>query len=165
MRNRLLAVLLLAAACAPAPETPAEAPGESTMAPDTAAVRAAVDGIGARWSEYAVAGDAAAIAATFTEDGTVAFFGFPTTTGRAGIEALMAGAYSVVDVTAAESRTGAVAAPAPGIATALGTYTETVDSSGVVITTWVRWAAAYRQDADGQWQHTYLISFPDSTKR
>lgn len=165
MRNRLFAVLLIAGACAPAPEAPAGLPAEMTATPDTAAVRAAVEATGTRWAEFAVAGNAAGIAGLFTEDGTAAFFGFPTTTGRAAIEAMMGALFAAVKVTAAQTTVQAVAVPAPGVATALGTYTETVDSSGVTISTWYRWAAAYRQGADGQWLTTYDIAFPDSTKR
>ena len=112
-----------------------------------------------------MAGNAAGIAGLFTEEGTATFFGFPTTTGRAAIEALMAGLFSAVKVTASSVSVEMVAAPAPGLGTALGMYAETVDSSGVTIQTWYHWAGSYRQDADGQWRFAYLMSFPDSTKR
>jgi uncharacterized protein (TIGR02246 family) len=161
MRTSFFVAIALAAACAPAADQAASAPA----APDTAAVRVGLQAASDKWDVLAVAGDAAGIATLFTEDGTVAFFGAPTTTGRANIQAMMTGLYSVAKVTAAKGTILGVTAPAPGLATARGTYTEVVDSSGVTISNWWRWAASYRQAPDGQWLMTYLMSFPDSVSR
>jgi uncharacterized protein (TIGR02246 family) len=161
MRNALFVAVAIAAACAPAAEQQAAAPA----APDTAAVRVSIQALGDSWAALAMAGDAAGIAALFTEDGTAAFFGFPTTTGRANIQAFMAGLFAAGKVTSAKATVVGVTAPAPGIATAGGTYMEVVDSSGVTITNWWRWAAAYRQAPDGTWLTAYDMAFQDSTAR
>jgi uncharacterized protein (TIGR02246 family) len=161
MRNALFVAVALAAACAPAAEQPAAAPA----APDTAAVRVALQAAADQWASFAMAGDAAGIASLFTEDGTAAIFGMPTTTGRANIQAMMAGLFAAGKVTSAKATIEAVAAPVPGIATARGNYLEVVDSSGVTISNWWRWAAAYRQGPDGQWLTTFDMAFTDSTTR
>lgn len=161
MRSQLLVAIALAAACAPAADQAASAPAAS----DTVAVRAGLQAASDKWDALAVAGDAAAIAALFADDGAVAFFGAPTTTGRANIQAMMTGLYSAAKVTSAKGTILGITAPAPGMATARGTYMEVTDSSGVTTTGWYRWAGAYRQAPDGQWLITYLMSFPDSTRR
>jgi hypothetical protein len=62
MRNRLWALLALAAACSPAADQQAAAPA----AADTAAVRAELQSLGDRWIQYAMAGDAATVRAIRT---------------------------------------------------------------------------------------------------
>jgi uncharacterized protein (TIGR02246 family) len=161
MRNSFFVAIALAAACAPAADQAASAPA----APDTAAVRVAIQAVGDKWASLAMAGDAAGIAALFTEDGTFAAFGLPTATGRANIQAVLAGLFAAAKSTSAQAVVLGVTAPAPGIATARGTYVETVDSSGVIITNHWRWAAAYRQTPEGAWLTTYDMAFPDSTVR
>jgi len=160
MRNAFFVAVGLAAACAPAEREVA-----TPAAPDTAAVRQAIQAHGDRWAEFDIAANAAGLAGLHAEDATAAFFGLPTATGSAAIEALFNAYFSTTRVTAAASAVTTVAAPAPGVATALGTYTVTTDSSGVVRTGWYRWAAAYRQGADGQWRVGYIQSFPDSVVR
>jgi len=157
MRNALF-VLALAAAGAPAA-------AQQSAAPDTAALRVTIQALTDRWASASLAGDAAGIANLFTENGTAAFFGMPTTSGRSNIQALIANLFAAAKVTTAKGTVGMVAAPGPGIATALGTYMEVLDSSGVTITNWWRWAAAYRQGPDGGWLMTYDMAFPDSTTR
>ena len=161
MRTRIWALLALAAACSPAAEEQAAAPA----APDTAAVRAELQGHVDRWVQYAMAGDAAGIASLYTEDATYAGYGFPTTTGRANLQTGNAGYYGGVKVISVQATVEAAAAPAPGIATARGTYADVLDSNGVTISSWWRWAAAYRQGADGLWLMSYHMAFPDSTRR
>lgn len=156
MRNALFVVVALAGAPAAA---------QQSAAPDTAALRVTIQTLTDQWANASMAGDAATIANLFTENGTAAFFGMPTTSGRSNIQALIAGLFTAAKVTSAKGTVGMVAAPGPGMATALGTYMEVLDSSGVTITNWWRWAAAYRQGPDGAWLLTYDMGFPDSTKR
>jgi len=161
MRNRLWALLALAAACSPAADQQAAAPA----APDTAAVRAELQSLVDRYVQYLMAGDAAGVAGLYTDDATYAVYGVPTTTGRANVEAVFAGYFGAFKVTSAQGTVEAAASPGPGIATARGIYTDVEDSSGVRISSWSRWASAYRQAADGQWLISYHIGFPDSTSR
>jgi uncharacterized protein (TIGR02246 family) len=161
MRNALFVAVAIAAACAPAAEKQAAAPA----APDSAAARAAVEALSQQYSDRIVAGDAAAVAALFSEDATTSFFGFPTTNGRANIQALYAASIGAAKRTAAKITLGRVNAVAPGLLTAVGTSDESVDSSGVSITSYWRWVAAFRQGADGQWRFAYIMAFPDSTSR
>jgi ketosteroid isomerase-like protein len=160
MRIPLLMTMTIAAACAPAAERQAEAPA----LPDTAVVRQAIQTHGDQWAAYDMAGDAAGLVSLHTDDASVAFYGLPTTTGAAALQALYQGYLAVNKVSSAESIVQAVSASAPGIATARGLYIATTDSSGVVRTGWYRWAGAYRQDADGRWRVSYLMSMPDSIK-
>lgn len=162
MRNALFLAVGLAAACAPAAEQPA---ASAPAAPDTAAVRLAIQAVSDRYAELDVAGDAAGIAGLYAENGTAAFFGFPTTTGRAGIEAIYRTLFGIQKLTAATSTVLTASSPAPGLATAGGTFAETVDSSGTIIRNWWRWAAAYRQGADSRWEISFIMAFPDSTSR
>jgi len=54
---------------------------------DVAAVRAAIEGVNAQWAAAAMRGDAAAIAAQYTEDAIIMGPGAPAATGRAVIQA------------------------------------------------------------------------------
>lgn len=143
----------------------APAAAQQAAAPDTAALRAALQAFTDRYAGLAKAGDVAGLAATFTEDGTAAYYGFPTTSGRAGLQALYSGLLAVQKVTAADGAVISANQVMPGLATALGTYHEMLDSAGTVLHAWWRWAAAYRQAPDGQWLISYIMAFPDSTKR
>ncbi|HSR14716.1 MAG TPA: nuclear transport factor 2 family protein [Gemmatimonadales bacterium] len=160
MRILLLMTIGVAAACAPAAERQAEAPA----LPDTAVVRQAIQAHGNQWAAFDMAGDAAGLVSLHTDDASVAFYGIPTTTGTTALQAMYQGYLAANKVTSAQSVVQAIAAPAPGIATARGLYIATTDSSGVVRTGWYRWAGAYRQGADGQWRVSYLMSMPDSIK-
>lgn len=160
MRIPLLMAIGAAAACAPAAEQQAEAPA----LPDTAVVRQAIQAHGDQWAAYDIAGDAAGLVSLHTDDATVAFYGIPTTTGTTALLTMYQGYLSVNKVLSAQSVVQAVAAPAPGMATALGRYIATADSSGVVRTMWYRWAGAYRLGNDGKWRVSYLMSMPDSIK-
>lgn len=161
MRNTLFAAVAIAAACAPAAQQQAAAPA----APDSVAARAAIEALGKQYTDRIVAGDAAAVAALFTEDAVTSYYGFPTTTGRANIQALYATTLGVAKRTGAQITVGRANGITPGVVTAVGINKETVDSSGVSITNYWRWVAAYRQEADGQWRFAYIMAFPDSMSR
>ena len=161
MRNALFVAVAVVAACAPAAQQQAAAPA----APDSVAARAAIEAIGQQYSDRLIANDAAGVSALFTEDATAAYFGYPTTTGRANIQALYVASFGVAKPTAAHVTVGTAGALAPGLLTAGGTTQQTVDSSGVSITSYWRWAAAYHQGADGQWRFAYIMAFPDSMSR
>ena len=161
MRNALFVAVAIAAACAPAAEQQAAAPA----ALDSTAARAAVEAVSQQYSDRVVASDAGGVSALFTVDATAAYFGYPTTTGRANIQALYAASFGIAKPTAVQITVGTAGEISPGLVTAGGTSQQTVDSSGVSITTYWRWAAAYHPRADGQWRFAYIMAFPDSMSR
>ena len=161
MRIVLIAMTLLAA-CARGAEQQAAAPAP----PDSAAALAAAEDLAQRYTQAWLARDMTALGATFTENATAAFLGFPTTTGRSGIQALYQAAFDALGVPkegllTVTSATGI----APGVLGALGLSRDTFDSSGTDRTTHWRWAATLRQGADGQYRFSYLMAFPDSVVR
>lgn len=149
-------------ACAPAAEPPA-ASGPAAL--DSAAAAAVVDAFTAEYARHLVAGDAAAIAGLFTDDATGAYFSFPTATGRAAIEELYAASFKLAPRIAARIVTTSVNGSIPGLITGVGTNSETADSAGVSIIQHWRWAAVWRQGADGRWRFSYAMAFPDSVTR
>ncbi|HEX9165670.1 MAG TPA: SgcJ/EcaC family oxidoreductase [Gemmatimonadales bacterium] len=162
MRYLLFAALALAAGCARAAEQPAAAPA----VPDSATTINAATELARRYTEAWLTADGAAVAATFTESGTAAFLGFPTTTGRQGIQSLYASAFQALGHPKGGLLSVRLArAVAPGTLGVLGTSWDTFDSSGTARTTYWRWAATVRQEADGQWRFAYLMGFPDSVTR
>lgn len=161
MRYALLVCAGLVA-CAPAAEPPA-ASGPAAL--DSAAAAAVVDAFTAEYARHLVTGDAAAIAGLFTDDATAVYFSFPTVTGRAAVEGLYAASFTSAPRTAARIATTLVNGSIPGLITGLGTNSETADSAGVAITQHWRWAAVWRQGADGRWRFSYAMAFPDSVTR
>jgi ketosteroid isomerase-like protein len=161
MRNLLFVAVAFAAACAPAAEQQAAAPAGL----DSTTARLVADSALAGYAGAIVSGDPAAVGATFTEDATVSYFGFPTTTGRANIQALYAAAFGVAKPVSAKVITSSANGSVPGLITALGTNAETTDSAGTMITNYWRWVTAIRREADGQWRFAFSMAFPDSTSR
>jgi ketosteroid isomerase-like protein len=161
MRIAFVALAALAA-CAPAAKPPAES-GPAGL--DSTAARLAADSLGDRYEAAIAAGDAAMVGALFTEDATVSYFGFPTTTGRAGIQALYAGAFGVARPVSADVVVNSANGAVPGLITVVGTTRQVTDSAGTSLTTSWRWVAALRPGTDGQWQFAYSMAFPDSVTR
>lgn len=153
--RRFEKVLLLSALVA----LPAAA---SAQAPDTAAVRAALNALNARLSAAYLAGDAATIASLFTEDARAEYAGFPSAVGRAAIQATYEGYFKANKLKVWESTIGGVGSLSADLATAGGTVHQF--GSGKPAHAWWRWAAAYKREADGQYRIRYVIAFPDSTK-
>ncbi|NOT08388.1 MAG: SnoaL-like domain-containing protein [Gemmatimonadales bacterium] len=158
-RSSLSAALLLAlAACAPATPAPmAEAPV------DQAAIKAELDVVRAAYAQAEMAGDAAAVAGMYVEDGAIDFYGAPPMRGRAAIQAGMGQLYStgkfeVVEIVGEVTRARIATA-----ATETGTYHNAQRVNGKLTHAWGRWASGAVKDSTG-WKVTYLIGFPDSTK-
>lgn len=154
-----VAALLVAAACTPkASDTPA------VVAVDTAA---AVSGINALRSSYPpaqIAGDAAAVAALFTEDATLDFYGIPRLKGRANIEAGLKQDYGMRKFTVTEITPIQTMVRSNEDGSEIGTYHDMYDVKGAKTHEWGRYVVGVRKDADGKWRLSYLMSFPDSTK-
>ena len=154
----VLGAAVLGAAC----YGPARQETAAAAAPDTAAIHMAVQALGDRFETNALAGNAAAVASDFTEDGRAEFYGFPSAVGRAAVEGLYTTYFGSNKVTASEVTTQAVSATGPDLASARGVTSVTAEAGGKTSTTHWRWAAAYRKGADGQWRVSYIIGFPDS---
>lgn len=150
------AALALTAACQP----PAE---PQAALPDSATVHAALQAGADAYEAAQLAGDAAATAALYTEDGTAAFEGSPTTTGRAALQALTQAAFDAGGKpVAVESVVQAAGVHSPTVATAGGSASFTFDSAGVRRTDTWRWAAEYQLEADGVWRISYIIAFREA---
>lgn len=160
MRNPFWLAVILSAACSPAEQPQAAAPA----APDTMAVRASLGVLFDRYDQAVIAGDAAGVAPLYRDDATIVVYGIPELRGRAAIEAWYTAALGMLKVPAHEIVLSTVAASAPGLATGLGTYSETVDSAGTRTASWGRWVGSFVQDSTGQWRIAFLMAFPDSLK-
>lgn len=161
MRPFMIAALAIAAACAPAAEQ--APPGPAPL--DSAAARTIAESNLAQYSASVVAGDAEGVASLFSDDATVEYFGFPTTTGRANIQSLYSAAAATARTTSSDVKVGLANGSSAGLITAIGTTRESLDSAGVTLTNYWRWAGVMRQQGDGQWRWSYVIGFPDSTTR
>lgn len=153
----LAALTLSAAACYPAGEAPAAA-----ALPDSASVHTAIQALSDAYEAAELAGDAAAVAALYTENGTAAFEGVPTSAGRAAVQESMTGYFSLFKVSRADIPVQVVAVHSPTVATASGLASFDVDSSGVTRTDTWRWAAEYTLGSDSQWRISYIIGFREA---
>jgi uncharacterized protein (TIGR02246 family) len=161
MLKRVLAVAAavgVLAACEP-PDT-----GDDPGGRDTTAVRAEITTLVHNYEAGLTGGDAAAIAGLFTEDGSAAFYGYPTTTGRAGIQEFYAGLFANARYAEVAIEPGPINVMSDRVATAGGTTMVIVEAGGARQQGWWRWAASYHRGEDGQLRLSYLIAFPDSTK-
>lgn len=140
----------------------ASALAQTDARPDSAAVRAALNAAFTKMSAGYLAGDAAAVASFFTDDGRAEYAGFPSAVGRAAIQALYEGYFKANKLTVSESTIGAVNVLTADLVTAGGTYHSF--GNGTPKHAWWRWAAAYRKGADGEYRISYIMAFPDSTK-
>jgi len=157
MRRTPLALLAAGLACAqPAPDAGMPA------APDSAAVAAGVQATIDRYEAADLAGDVATAAGLYTEDATVAFYGAPTTAGRANIAAMLNQMTAIARITETDIGIDGLNPISNERATAGGRVVEVTDSAGYLRRGFYRWAGAFQKGADSTWRITYLIGFPDS---
>jgi ketosteroid isomerase-like protein len=160
MRNFFWFTVALAAACSPAEQQQTAAPA----APDTAATRAALQTMLDGYEAKALAGDVAGLVDLYTDNAVLYEPGVPTVNGRAGVEAAYTAIFSTTKLQSQTITVGTANSARPGLATALGTYEETLDSAGSIQNLWGRWAASFAQGPDGNWRIAFLMAFPDSVK-
>ena len=160
MQNSFWLAVVLAAACSPAEHEQVAAPA----VPDSAATRSAIQALLDDYAVKAQAGDVAGLTNKYIEDAVLYEPAVPTISGRTGIEAAYTAIFSTTKVQSETITVSTANAPAPGLATALGTYAEVLDSSGSVRNLWGRWAASFVQGTDGNWRIAFLMAFPDSIK-
>jgi uncharacterized protein (TIGR02246 family) len=150
-RQRLLPSLLLVLAvvgCAPQREEPPAPP-----VVDAAAIRDMIQAREREWSAAFVAGDAAAIANLYTEDGAQVQPAGDWYRGRDAITAGLKKQLDTLNVTAREDITEEVI-PAGDYVVEIGHYTLTATSKNgnTPVTGAGRYMVLWRKDADGQWR-------------
>jgi uncharacterized protein (TIGR02246 family) len=150
--------LLILAACATQGSQTAAAP-----AVDSAAVRAAVSDVWARWVAADTAQDLEALLNLVTEDARLDLRGVPPVTSRTEFRAMAENAFKTMKIMSLNITPEATEAITNELAYETGNYVETYTMSGRNITDHGRYAAALVKGADGQWRVGYLMAFADST--
>jgi uncharacterized protein (TIGR02246 family) len=142
--------LVLAAGCQQEPATETGST-EETATVDAAAIRQAIDDSGAAWETAALAGDAAALTALYTDDAVLLPPNAPKSEGSAAIQAGFTEMLAVAPFTAIDIVTEGVEVSASGdIAWAHGTYTSTNTVAGEPYEDTGKWANV-SENRDGQW--------------
>ena len=111
-----------------------------------------------------MAGDAAGIAALYSEAGAVDYYGAPPMRGQAGIEAGLKAGFAIqqpVFLEIVAARTTPVGDSRVG---ELGTYHSADRLNGKLVHSWGRWVTSAAKDSAGVWRLNYLMAFPDSQK-
>jgi uncharacterized protein (TIGR02246 family) len=143
-------VLLLAlAACAP----PAKAPEAPPPPPDPAVLRDAIQAREKEWSAAFLAGNAAGVAALYTEDGAQVQASGDWYRGRDGITKAMQAQFDTIAVSAREDITEEVI-PAGDYAIEIGHYSYQGKSKvgAKPRSAAGRYMVLWRKDADGVWR-------------
>lgn len=151
-----LVALALVAGCQsePASETGAT---EETPAVDPAAVRHAIEDGRAAWTEAALAGDAASLAALYAEDAIVQAPNAPRMVGRAAIQAGYAEWFATAPFRDLTITTEGVDVSESGdLAWAYGDYTSTISlADGTTIEDSGKWLSIH-ENRDGTWVYAAL---------
>jgi uncharacterized protein (TIGR02246 family) len=142
-----LAVLLALAGCAPAAKPPSPPPVDPT------ALRNAIQDREHEWSAAFLAGNAAGVAALYTEDGAQVEASGEWRRGRQAITAAMQAQFDTLAVTAREDITEEVI-PAGDYAVEIGRYSFQGTRKGGhrPLSGAGRYMVLWRKDADGVWR-------------
>jgi uncharacterized protein (TIGR02246 family) len=140
---RRLSGALLLSACVPVPNA-----ASHDVTADSTAVRAASDA----YVAAALANDAAAVSAFWTDDAVFMNAGMPTLRGRTSIDSLIQGMHSSVRVTELAVQIDELTVSGDA-AYLLGTYNETLmPASGAPQRVSGRYLHVWRRQADGSWK-------------
>lgn len=148
-----VSIVLLALACGtPRPERP-----------DPASVRASLDSLWTRYSAFAVAGDAEAIAQLYADSAYVAELGLPTMRGRSGVREVAKEVLGSLRILESSIRPELTDITGDRVVQ-FGTYRDVLQSAGQPAQVAAgRFAAVVDRDSAGAWRVSRLIAFPDST--
>ncbi|HEU5217436.1 MAG TPA: nuclear transport factor 2 family protein [Gemmatimonadales bacterium] len=116
------------------------------------------------YSRLFAAGDAAGLAALYTEDATLDLFGAPRMRGRAAIEAGIKAAFGMQKPISLEITSTRLTPVDASAAAELGTYHQMDSVKTGILHSWGRYVSSMRRDSTGTWRLAYLMGFPDSTK-
>lgn len=151
MRSRLALFLVGSAALAACSGRPAPAP---TV--DLAAARVAIAAANKSWDDNYLKGDAAAVAAIFTEDAASLPPGRPTIRGRAAIEADIKAELDSTKYTASVDTTDELIAAGEYVVEIGSWSSKGTFKSGKPTNEGGRWMAVWKRDATGAWK-TYRV--------
>ena len=155
----LALVLLGGAACA----KPAEQTAAAPPAVDSAAVKAAVSDVWARWIVADTAGNVEALMALVGDSARFDARGMPPIVGRANLRAAVEPIFKSTKYTAMAITPEMTEVLSDALAYETGNYVETYVVNKKSMTDYGRYAAAVGKDADGQWRVMYMMAFADST--
>jgi uncharacterized protein (TIGR02246 family) len=145
-----LALLFTVASCAATPE---KAPAAAAAPVDAAALKDAIQAREKEWSAAFLAGNAAGVAALYTEDGASVQPSGDWSRGRAGISKQMQTEFDTLTATAREDIAEEVI-PAGDYALEIGhySYQGTNKAKRTPISGAGRYMVLWRKDADGAWR-------------
>lgn len=162
---RRIALLTLTAAVAAACTPKSEPAGGAAMAAvDTAAAKPGIDSLRTRYGRLQMAGDAAGVAALYTDDATLDIYGIPRAKGRAAIEATLKGDFGMRKYTLSEVTPIVTTVRTNTDGSEIGTYHDMHDANGKKDHEWGRYVVGFSKGTDGNWRLTYIMAFPDSIK-
>ena len=155
----LASSLLFAACTAPAPATPA------AVAPDTDAMRVALDPFGASYKAATLAGDAAALNALYTDNAVVELSNQPTAVGRAAILKADSAQFATIKFSDWNINIRGTTDLGGGRAAQSGTFwSKFADKKGAKMSQYGRWVAGFMKGDDAKWRINYLMGMTDSLK-
>ena len=154
MRTRISVTLLALAASAACTQPPADKAATAAAAPgvDATAARAAIAAANKAWDEAYLKGDAAAIAATFTDDGARHPAGKPTISGRSAIEASVRSELDSLKYTASVDSTDELIVAGDYVIEIGSWMSKATSKAGKAQNTAGRYAAIWKRDASGAWK-------------
>ena len=160
---RRIAMLTLTAVVVAA-VTRAQTGGAPTAATvDTAAAKAGLDSLRARFIRMQLAGDTG-IVSLYTDDATVDLYGVPRAKGKAAIAAATKMDFGMRKYTVSEINPIATTVRTNDAGSEIGTYHDMHDVKGKKDHEWGRYVVGFMKGTDGNWRTSYLMAFPDSTK-
>ena len=154
-----LALTLLAAACA----KPAEQTAAAPPAVDSAAVKAGVADLWARYIVADTAGNLDALANMVQDSARLDIRGMPPMLGRAAYRTMAEQGFKEAKYTSMTITPEMTMAVSNELAYETGNYMEGYTAGKKNLMDFGRYATAVAKDADGQWRIAYIMAFADST--
>ena len=157
----LVAAVLLACA---GQEMTNDAAATAAAAPDTAALRVELAATIDAYRVAALAGDAAALNALYTDDATVEITAVPTLTGRAAIMSADSANFAAGKPTEWSATVRSLVPIGGGAVAQTGSWSDgTPAAGGKMVRRVGRWISSSQKGDDGKWRINYLMAMIDST--